>query len=258
MKRKGQAKGKGKGYKNLPNFPKDPKIHSDSSKGRKQPQRIPQWSRIAGGYQINNKTGEVRITGKYGFFGKVHEDELKRQTDSDSDGVPDHKDCDPNDPTKQADSKIFHINPNIEIVAHYEKTRNGFRHIAVLYVDGQEVDRAKQTYLNRTWESYEFETAIRNLLDMTGYLTEEEKQEFLDSSKRKDREEVDSRFRSIGAVAQLGEVFGKTQKEKNDWKKRMLQAGLSQLDIPEDWDKLSESEKEKRLDKVIELMKGDK
>jgi hypothetical protein len=41
MKRKGQAKGKGKGYKNLPNFPKDPKIHSDSGKGRKQPQRIP-------------------------------------------------------------------------------------------------------------------------------------------------------------------------------------------------------------------------
>lgn len=40
MKRKGQAKGKGSGYKNLPNFPKDPKVHSDSSKGRKQPQKI--------------------------------------------------------------------------------------------------------------------------------------------------------------------------------------------------------------------------
>jgi len=39
-KRKGQAKGKGRGYKNLPNFPKDPKVHSDSARGRKQPQPI--------------------------------------------------------------------------------------------------------------------------------------------------------------------------------------------------------------------------
>jgi len=38
--RKGQAKGQGKGYKNLRNFPKDPKVHSMSAKGMKQPQRI--------------------------------------------------------------------------------------------------------------------------------------------------------------------------------------------------------------------------
>jgi len=37
-KRIGLGKGKGKGYKNLAG--RDPKIHSDSSKGRKQPQRI--------------------------------------------------------------------------------------------------------------------------------------------------------------------------------------------------------------------------
>jgi len=37
--RKGLGKGKGKGYKNLAG--RDPKIHSDSSKGRKQPQKMP-------------------------------------------------------------------------------------------------------------------------------------------------------------------------------------------------------------------------
>jgi len=37
-KRIGLGKGKGKGYKNLAG--RDPKIHSDSSKGRKQPQKI--------------------------------------------------------------------------------------------------------------------------------------------------------------------------------------------------------------------------
>lgn len=38
--RKGAAKGTGRGYQNLRNFPKDPIVHSDSGRGRKQPQRI--------------------------------------------------------------------------------------------------------------------------------------------------------------------------------------------------------------------------
>jgi hypothetical protein len=36
--RKGMGKGKGRGYKNL--MGRDPRVHSDSAKGRKQPQRI--------------------------------------------------------------------------------------------------------------------------------------------------------------------------------------------------------------------------
>jgi len=45
MKRKGLGKGKGKGYKNLQG--RDPKVHSDSAKGRKQPQRLPQQFRLS-------------------------------------------------------------------------------------------------------------------------------------------------------------------------------------------------------------------
>jgi len=40
MQRRNAGKGRGRGYKNLPMFPKDPKVHSDSAKGRRQPQRI--------------------------------------------------------------------------------------------------------------------------------------------------------------------------------------------------------------------------
>ena len=38
--RKGMGQGKGKGYKNI--IGKDPMVHSQSAKGRKQPQKIPQ------------------------------------------------------------------------------------------------------------------------------------------------------------------------------------------------------------------------
>lgn len=63
----------------------------------------------------------------------------------------------------------------------------------------------------------------------------------------------------VAGIARLGEVFGeaKTQKEKNDWKARMLKAGLEKrgLMMPDDWDSLSESEKERRLNGVLEIMR---
>ena len=58
-------------------------------------------------------------------------------------------------------------------------------------------------------------------------------------------------------VAMFGELLCDNQKEKNDWKKRMLDAtGL--LNFPEDWDDLSEDEKQKRLDKAIAFNKENK
>jgi len=61
-------------------------------------------------------------------------------------------------------------------------------------------------------------------------------------------------LKSASMVAMFGDLLCDNQKEKNDWKKRMLDAtGL--LDFPEDWDDLSEDEKQKRLDKVIAVNK---
>jgi len=61
-------------------------------------------------------------------------------------------------------------------------------------------------------------------------------------------------------IARLGDVFGQNKKESNDWKLRILKAGLEQrgLDIPEYWDRLSEDEKTKRLDAVISLLEDGK
>jgi hypothetical protein len=44
-------------------------------------------------------------------------------------------------------------------------TRHGFRHDAKLYVDGEFIEKAKAVYHNRTWESYPFQTVIRDLLE---------------------------------------------------------------------------------------------
>lgn len=69
-------------------------------------------------------------------------------------------------------------------------------------------------------------------------------------------ERQDNPFKAVGMVAAFGEIFADTQKDKNDWKLRMIKAGMGEgLIMPEDWDTLSEDEKETRLNKIIEVTK---
>ena len=64
-------------------------------------------------------------------------------------------------------------------------------------------------------------------------------------------------LKTISMVAAFGNLLCNTQKEKNDWKARMLKAGLENkgLDMPEDWDQLTEDEKENRLNGAINALK---
>jgi hypothetical protein len=66
-----------------------------------------------------------------------------------------------------------------------------------------------------------------------------------------------SDFNMVGMAMAMGDVFGQNQKEKNAWKLRMAKAGFGNqgLDIPEDWDTLSEDEKARRLKGVEGIMK---
>ena len=154
--------------------------------------------------------------------------------------------------------RIFKITKEIEVVCNSESTRYGFRHLATLFKDGQEVQDGKCTYQNRTWERYEFQSVLNDVVNKAFKNTliseEEEKacKDFIDG------DQTDwSEFKTTSMVAQMGELFCDNQKDKNDWKKRMLKAGIQGLDIPEDWDELDEDTKEARLYGVIEVM-GDK
>lgn len=152
--------------------------------------------------------------------------------------------------------KIFKINKRVEIVCNSESTRYGFRHLATLFVDGVESANTKCTYQNRTWESYEFQSVLHKVISIS-QLSKDEKtlcNDYIDNYK-----ESNSGMKTTAMVASLGEIFCDNKKDKNDWKKRMLKAGLENqgLDIPEDWENLSEDEKESRLNKTIEFMKND-
>ena len=154
--------------------------------------------------------------------------------------------------------KTFKINKDLEIICEHKKTRIAFKHEATLLKNGSEIDRTKICYQNRTWECFEFESVIEKLLDKTEMLTEKQKAKFLKTIKGEDEKETSARFKTIGGIAKMGDILcPEDKKAKNDWKAKMLKAGLENqgLIMPEDWDELSEDEKERRLNKVLEVLK---
>jgi len=142
---------------------------------------------------------------------------------------------------------IIQISENYQVVCERINTKYGFRHEAKLFVNGVFEKKAKCKYYNRTWESYEFDTVLLDLAEKTGI---KEIEEFVKNRTSDDNTDF---LKAISNIAKLGEIFCEDQKSKNDWKERMLKAGLENkgLIMPEDWDQLSEAEKERRLNAAI-------
>ena len=54
---------------------------------------------------------------------------------------------------------------NIEFKNSYGKTRSGFYHKTELYIDSKFILECKLSYLNRTWESYRYQSVMKQALD---------------------------------------------------------------------------------------------
>jgi hypothetical protein len=154
---------------------------------------------------------------------------------------------------KYYNRKEFKPTNNIFIECYTQDTRGGFRHVATLYHD-EGSTFAKCTYQNRTWEAFDYESVLRKVINNSD-LTSQEKTAALYYIDHYN--ERDSGLDTIAAVASLGDLFTDTPAESNDWKKRMLKAGLGDaVDIPEDWDQLTEDEKTKRLNGAIHALRS--
>ena len=158
---------------------------------------------------------------------------------------------------------FFKINDKLAIGAEVYQTRHSWGHKAHLYRvhtperDDECIESDKITYYNRTWERYEFESILFSLVEKAlkhHTITKEEAETCNAYIKSPQRTEDDcAGLKTIAGVMALGDIFGSTQTEKNDWKERMLRAGLEKkgLIMPDDWNELDENEKQKRLDGAI-------
>jgi len=61
---------------------------------------------------------------------------------------------------------------------------------------------------------------------------------------------------TVASVASLADIFTDNKTENNDWKIKMLKAGLDNrgLIMPDDWDSLGEEDKETRLNGAIKAI----
>jgi hypothetical protein len=73
--------------------------------------------------------------------------------------------------------KIFELGNKYQAVCVSEGTRYGFRHVATLLHNGREIAKTKCCYYNRTWESFEFESVLRKLIE--GNFDVNKKQKYL-------------------------------------------------------------------------------
>ena len=153
---------------------------------------------------------------------------------------------------------VFNVSNRMTVFAHSERTRYGFRHVATLYLDGVENARAVATYYNRTWERYTFETVLFSLHEKASLPSVGLSHQLYRYIKQEDERTADDMkpLRAIAAVARLGEILAPDQTSANDWKARMLRAGLEGrgLIMPDDWATLSEDEKQRRLDGAIKQL----
>lgn len=56
------------------------------------------------------------------------------------------------------------ITRSLVATLRFEPTRSGFRHLATLHRNGHLVASAKQCWVNRTWEPFEFSAVLQNLM----------------------------------------------------------------------------------------------
>ena len=144
-------------------------------------------------------------------------------------------------------NKTFTLDNGAVVECGWQNTNYGFRHLAVLRQYPLRVE-AKACYYNRTWESYEYASVVHSAIRKA---FPKEADALITKVDDQARGRINDQFGMIAGIAKLGEILCEKPEEKNDWKKRMRTAGMPGIDFPEGFDALSEDEKQRRLDGVI-------
>lgn len=99
---------------------------------------------------------------------------------------------------------------------------------------------------------------IKEFLLQNGFKAESKAQIIKDYESKEDLEidkniEATDNLKMVSNVMALGDIFSNNQTDSNNWKARMLKAGIPEgaLHMPEDWNTLSEDVKTSRLNAVI-------
>jgi ubiquinone/menaquinone biosynthesis C-methylase UbiE len=74
--------------------------------------------------------------------------------------------------------KVIEIGKRQYLVLESIKTRSGFKHLATLTDNFHEEQKASINYINRTWESFTFESVIKKVMEKA-YVSKERQEEII-------------------------------------------------------------------------------
>ena len=95
----------------------------------------------------------------------------------------------------------------MEFKNKYKSTRSGFSHTSRLYSDtGDLISEATCRYLNRTWESYDFQSSMKAAV-LKAIDSEIQKQKNLQGIKRLTQKKRDEIINYSSTIAQLRERY---------------------------------------------------
>ena len=145
----------------------------------------------------------------------------------------------------------FRLNKVFTVVCESEKTRYGFRHLAKLLENGNQVNKTKACYYNRTWESYEFQSVVHWLIVL--HFDKRTAARLKKAVDKKERGIESKRFRPVKAMVALGNLLGDTAEERAGFSKRIMST-VPGVSFPEGFDELPAEERERRLTAAAEVL----
>ena len=155
---------------------------------------------------------------------------------------------------KWYNKKTFEVDGDYSLECKSQRTNYGYRQLATLVWNGAELATGKTCIYNRPWEKYTYQSAIFDAIKKAD-LSEEGETRLLawaEDGKEGVAEDMVPR-KAAGMAALMGDLLCSTTEEKNAWKKRMI-GTIPGVAFPDDFDLLTEEEKQNRLDGAIELL----
>ena len=80
--------------------------------------------------------------------------------------------------------QIFNLDDDYKVVCNWQSRENGFSHIATLNKNGVPLYRTSVKYDNRTWESYEYKSILKKVVDCYFEGDEYKRETYIEQIKR--------------------------------------------------------------------------
>lgn len=160
---------------------------------------------------------------------------------------------------KKSAVKIFTVTNELTVFCQWQNTSYGFRHLGWLRRNGYEIARAKATYYNRTWESFQYQSVIKDLYaSVKSGLTPAEDAAFKQLCEHGYVDVNDKPadpFQAMTGLFAIASLLADNKADEVALKTRALESTPG-INLPDDFKTLPLEERERRINSAFNVIKN--